>query len=265
MFIYVFIIGLIVGSFVNVVIYRIPARQSIVFGRSSCTHCLRKLSFYDLVPLISFLILGGRCRSCNKKISLVYPIVEACSGFIFLFSYLFFAHIGTGEWIFIVFILELFLILAVIDIQHLLLPDSLLLVLLAGAVSWSANGLANNKVDHWQVFDGSSLLGAGLLMALLFAVWFLSNGRGLGLGDIKLVGIIGLLFGFWGGLTILYIAIVTGALFGVALISVRRANLKTKLPLGTFFSAAVAIYVFFGSQIVRILSEVFYSVPFIVY
>ena len=254
---------MIVGSFVNVVIHRVPLGQSIVGGRSHCPHCCAKLAWYDLIPVVSFLILAGCCRACGKKISPVYPAIEVYSGFIAVMSYWFFAGSGWIAWTSGAFILELLLILAVIDFHHLILPDSLLTVLLVGAVVWSVIQKMIGSVGHWQIFDISSLAGAGVLAAIFFLVWLLSRGRGLGLGDVKLAGIIGLIFGFWGGLIVLYLAVAVGAIVGLILLLAHRANLKTKLPFGTLICASATFYVLGGEAVFSSLNRFFYTIPMI--
>lgn len=240
---YIFLFGLIVGSFLNVVIYRLPRGGSIVFGRSGCTHCNAKLAWYDLIPIVSFVVLAGRCRSCGKAISPIYPLVELYSGLIFVLAYFLFAADGWASWVFSIFILETFFLLAVIDFHHLILPDSLLVTIAAGAVIFSATlrivGLGSG---YWKLFSTDSLIGAGLLFAVFFLIWLITRGRGLGFGDVKLAGIVGLLFGWWSGLIIVYVAVVIGALLGFLLLLTRKANLKTKLPLGTLICLAATLH-----------------------
>lgn len=260
-FIYIFLLGLIVGSFVNVVIYRIPRGRSIVSGRSQCPSCSKKISWYDLIPLASFLILGGRCRACGKKISPAYPAIELYSGFVFVISYWFFAGSGWIAWVSAIFILELFLILAIIDLRHLILPDSLLIILLVGAAVWSLAQKLVDRAGHWQVFDINSLAGTGVLFTIFFLVWLFSKGRGLGFGDVKLAGIIGLIFGFWGGLIILYLAVAVGAVLGLTLLLTHQANLKTKLPLGTLICFSASFYILCGNIVLNKLSLIFYTIP----
>ncbi len=263
MYLYTFFLGLIVGSFVNVVICRIPRGQSIVRGRSKCPDCGRKLAWYDLIPVASFLALAGRCRTCGKKISPAYPAIELYSGFTVAVSYWFFAGSSWLAWLFVVFILELFLILAVIDLRHLILPDSLLTALLIGAIVWSSTQKLIGVAGRWQIFDFNSLAGAGVLFVVFFLIWLLSHGRGVGFGDVKLAGIVGLIFGFWSGLIILYLAIAVGAILGLTLLLTRRASLKTKLPLGTLICASATFYMLGGDVILDQLSIIFYAIPLI--
>jgi len=219
-------------------------------GRSKCPKCGKTIPWYDLIPLVSFFWLKLRCRQCKTRISWVYPLIELSSGVIFIISYVLFADVGVAYVLLQIFILELFLILAVIDLKHLILPDSILIFLIAG-------GLATFAIEPGINF----LVGAASLFALLLLVWWLSGGRGLGFGDVKLAGVIGLIFGFWGGLVVLYLAVILGALIGIFLLMTGRANLKTKLPFGTIISLSAMFYILGGNLILGRLGGLFYTIP----
>ena len=261
MFVYIFLLGLIVGSFVNVVIYRVPRGQSVVAGRSMCVYCRVKISWFDLIPIVSFLLLMGKCRNCDRKISWVYPIVELYSGIIFLFAFIS-NQPDIVTRIFLVFILELLLVLALTDLKNLILPDSILLVVLLGTVAYGI-------FEHWvgsysfNIFSLENIAGIVVLFSILFIPWFLSKGAWLGFGDVKLSGLVGLVFGIWGGLIIFYGALIFGMAVALILLASRQANLKTKLPLGTFISFSATVYIFWGSSIQNKIAGLFYSVPLI--
>lgn len=256
-----FILGLIVGSFVNVVIYRIPRGWSVIGGRSKCPDCGKRLAWFDLIPIASFIILKKRCRDCKVPISWTYPLAELYSGFVFLASYQLFSPGGAVNWLFAVFILELFLILGLIDLRRLILPDSLLIVLLGGSLIALAFSKLFDVRIGWGVSVSGSFIGAASLFAAFFVIWSLSKGQWLGFGDVKLAGIIGLIFGFWGGLAILYVAIILGALLGLFLLLARRANLKTKLPLGTLICASATFYLLGGNVLLGRVGSIFYTIP----
>lgn len=257
------ILGLAVGSFVNVVVYRVPRGKGIIWGRSACPNCDKKLAWYDLIPVVSFLIIGGQCRNCGKPISRIYPLVELYSGFVFLSSFYLFAANGLVSWLFAVFVLEMFLILGLIDLRHYILPDFLLLTLTVGVAALAAIQKWVGSSGGWEVFAWSNFIGAALFFAVLFLIWFLSKGQWLGFGDVKLGGIVGFIFGFWGGLAILYVAIVLGALLGLLLLLVHRANLKTKLPLGSFICFSATFYMLGGDVVLDRFAPYFYSIPLI--
>lgn len=254
MLVYIFFLGVIVGSFVNVVIYRLPLRESFARGRSRCPHCCKRLAWYDLIPIVSFLIIRGRCRHCRKKISPAYPLIELYSGFVFAVSYRLFGNLGSADWMFIIFILELLLILAVIDLRHLILPDSLLLVLVLGAIVYGLASRFYNVQSAFNIISLENLFAAFAGFLFFGAVWFFSRGRGVGLGDAKLAGILGFVLGPYGVIVASYGGIVVGAIVGLAYLLSRRGDWKTKLPLGTFMCFAATIYVFFGGQLKDIIA-----------
>lgn len=226
MIISILLFGFVIGSFLNVLICRVPAGQGVVFGRSHCPHCHATLALYDLIPLASFAILRGHCRSCRKAISFQYPLVELASGILFIFL-----------WTQPLFLIaaELLLAIAIIDYRHFIIPDSLLIVLAIAAL-W----------EH-HVF---SALGAFAFFATL---WLVSRGRWIGFGDAKLAGVLGLLFGFPAVGLIVYIAVLLGGLFGVTMIVLKKATMKTALPFGTLLSLCAGIYIFFNEPLIQVL------------
>jgi leader peptidase (prepilin peptidase)/N-methyltransferase len=244
----IFLIGLAAGSFVGVIIYRLPRGEQFVGGRSYCPNCGHILRWRDLVPVLSFLILLGRCRYCRNKISWDYPVIEVCSGIIFAASFFFLSPSGLAHWLFWVFILELFLILAFIDLKHLILPDSVMAVILAAFVCYEI--FVGKVTGGNSIFSFGNLISAAFLFLIFFLIWSFSNGKGIGLGDAKLAGLIGLVFGFWNSFFILYLAVIIGVLIGLILILQGRGSLKTKLPLGAFigFSAIVSTLFNFGAS-----------------
>lgn len=226
-----FLFGLIVGSFLNVLIYRIPRDQPFVAGRSHCPHCNHILAWYDLIPVASFLMLRGRCRYCGHTISPQYPIIEIISAIFFVFAPSAPALI----------VLELFLILAIIDYQHFIIPDGLLIALVIvspfmGAISW-------NHV--------LAVLGCG---GFFFALWAISKGRWIGFGDVKFAAVLGLLFGFPGAVVVIYIAVILGGLFGVILLVLHKATGKTPLPFGTLLGLCAIAFIFLEKPIMKALA-----------
>ncbi len=220
---YVFILGLLVGSFLNVLIYRLPRELPFVKGRSHCPRCDRVLVWYDLIPLISYIVLFGRCRSCKRHISLQYPLIELASGLLFVFA-------PSLLWL---IALEIFLVLSVIDLRHLLIPDGLLVVLVALALAMRV---------AWHSANLLSALGIGGFFLL---IWLISHGKWIGFGDVKLGAALGLLFGFPGAIVVLYGGVVFGGLVGIILLLLRKANRKTAVPLGTFLALAAIAYILY--------------------
>jgi len=239
------LLGLAVGSFVNVVIARLP-RDETLGGRSRCPHCSKTLKWYDLVPLVSYMILSGKCRYCSKKISIRYPLVELYSGIVFVLTFWTFANGSVFTWIVSFILLELFLILAVVDLKHLLLPDSIMIVALVVVV---VHVFFNSTSKFYTIFNQGNLISGLVLAAVFYLIWFITGKNKLGFGDIKLVGVIGLLFGYPGSLVVVYTAIILGLIIGVALMIFWKATGKTKLPLGTFLSFSASMFILFGTWV----------------
>ena len=247
-----FFFGTIIGSFLNVVIYRFNTGKSIN-GRSMCFSCGKTLQWYELVPLASFLVQHGKCIKCKSVISWQYPIVEALTGVMFVFLALkFLPMLLISQNLFLpvlvtyVYIWCLFLVIAVYDARHTIIPDRLV---------WFLNTLCFLSLFFFLDFQfvphlvPYALLLSGPLLALPFwALWFGSRGKWMGLGDAKLVLGIGWLLGIGGGLAALVLAFWGGAIFsiGLLLLKGKRYTMKSEIPFGPFLVLA-AFIVFISS------------------
>lgn len=240
------VLGLIVGSFVNVVAYRLPLGQSIVGGRSKCPGCGTQIAWYDLVPLVSFFVLNARCRNCRAKISWLYPLGEFLSGLIFIASFYFFYSLGWADLIFTAVILEIFLILFLADLKYLILPDIIMLVGLILIIIYGTLEKVRLVPAGYSILSVNNLVSAASFAALFYILWLGSKGKWIGLGDAKLAGLIGLLFGYVSGVFVLYLAVAMGGIVGLALLAATKADMKTKLPLGSFICLAATVYIFSG-------------------
>ena len=241
----IFIFGLAVGSFLNCVIYRLALPR----GRSFCPHCKHILSWQDLIPVLSFLILRGKCRYCQKKISWQYPLVELATGLLFV---LIFWHLGFGFdlafgfWILISCFL---IIIFVYDLKHFIIPDKII---------YPAIGV----VFIYNVLrDPTSLMRSGLA-AILAAGFFLSivlvsRGRWMGLGDVKLAFLMGLFLSFPNILIALFFAFLIGAIIGVGLILAKRKTLRSEVPFGPFLVTGTFFALFWGERIAQWYLDLF--------
>ena len=257
-------LGLKIGSFLNVCIFRIPRRQSIVSPRSSCTHCGQALKPYDNIPLISFLVLGGKCRFCKGTISWQYPVVEALTTALFWGT---FVSYGL-QWktaVLLVFFSAL-IVLVFIDLNHRLLPDVItlpgvalgialsLLVGIEDDVGTALLQLAGlpDSGGRW-VWLVSSLLGAFVcsgFLGLVGAVYFkLKKVEGLGGGDLKLMGMVGAFLGVKLGLMTIMLGSVLGALIGLAYIKMAGKDYRYPLPFGSFLGVAAIGVALWGEQL----------------
>src|SRR3989344_2468715 len=246
----VFVLGLIVGSFLNCVIYRIgisegsPRREAVGFlrGRSFCPHCKHILSWRDLIPIFSFLVLRGRCRYCKDKISIQYPLVELFTAIIFVFILNQELRIMNYEFsnsIFLIlnslflFTIASFLILIfVYDLKHFIIPDKV--VYPAIAITFLYNFIL-------------SLLVSGVGVAGFFLLIFLiSKGKWLGFGDVKLGFLLGLFLGFPKIAVALFISYLVGAIIGIGIIFLKKGTMKTEVPFGPFLIFGTFVALFFG-------------------
>jgi len=241
---YAAILGLIVGSYLNVVIYRLPRQMSTVLPRSRCPACGAPIGARDNLPVVSWLLLGGRCRACRAPISPRYPLIEAATAALFAACALCFQV--TVAALAAALFGSLLIALAAIDAEHLLLPDRLTLPGIAA-------GLA---LAPFLPFGGlkPALLGAGLGAGILLALsgaWLLLRGEeGMGLGDVKMLAMIGAFLGWKGMVVALFSASLLGAIVGVALLGRSRAGLKTKLPFGAFLALGGLFALFAGTPLV---------------
>lgn len=247
---FIFLWGLVWGSFINVLIYRLPRRLSVVWGRSFCPNCRKKISWYDNIPLLSFILLKGKCRSCQKPISWRYPLVELLTGVLFVFTL---EQIGLiGPISLIRLILSLILISGLIaiffiDLDQQIIPDRIIFPL---AILFSV----------YYLFTNPQLLIANCFMALIsfsffLLLLFITHGRGMGFGDVKFAFLIGLALGFPKTILALYLAFLTGALVGVILILAKKAKFGQKIPFGPFLSAATLVVFLWGEKIITIIGR----------
>lgn len=254
---YLFLIGLAAGSFVNVLIYRLPRREAILWGRSCCPHCRRVIKWFDLIPIVSFFLLGGKCRHCRQSISWRYPLVELYSGIVFVLAWRAIGQLsqaGLIDFLFFIFLIETFLVLFWTDLLHLILPDAVMIWATIVVVGYGFLEKLDLGRISFQILSLGHLLSVLLFASVFGFVWFVSKGKWLGLGDVKLVGLIGLIFGFVGGSFVLYSAVIIGGLTGLLLFLARWADGKTKLPLGSFISLGATVYLFTGLRLIYALN-----------
>ncbi len=234
----ILLFGLVIGSFLNVVIYRYPRGESLILPRSSCVHCKTMLHMVDLIPLLSYIFLKGRCRYCGAPVSWRYPLVEFLTALIFLLSYL---YLGlTPLFIKYVVILSMLLIISFIDLDISIIPNRLVLVLLLWSIAW--------QMIHPDISIAAA--GIGLLAGggLFFLIAVLSKG-GMGGGDIKLMAVLGFTAGWPLVLVVFLLAFILGAAVGLALMVIGKKTRRDPIPFGPFISLSFLISAFWGVQI----------------
>lgn len=230
----VFIFGLIIGSFLNCVIYRLEEDRSFLQGRSFCPHCKHKLGFFDLIPILSFLVLKGKCRYCRKPISWQYPLVELATAVIFVVAF------SILHSVFHILISAFLIVIFVYDLKHYLIPDK---------VIYPAIGTA--LIYDLLVFDLGTF-GAALSAAAFFAaIVLVSQGKWMGMGDVKFAFLMGLILGLPQTLVALFFAFLSGAIIGIGLILSRKKSLKSEVPFGPFLVAGTLVALFWGEGIIN--------------
>jgi leader peptidase (prepilin peptidase)/N-methyltransferase len=236
------VLGLCIGSFINVIIYRLPRGESIVTGRSHCTHCGNMIAWYDLFPLASYLLLGGRCRRCKASISWRYPLVESLTAALFLILYF---RFGLAPVLLkYLFLSALLVAVSFIDLERFLIPNSLVL---AGVVFGVAAVLLIRDTSLL-----SALLGAVSSSGFLLLVCLVSRG-GMGLGDVKLALVTGLFLGWPRGLEGVLIGACAGGLLGIVLLMTGIKGRKDPIPFGPFIALGAMIALVWGGQILHLL------------
>ncbi|WP_250442759.1 A24 family peptidase [Actinotalea sp. C106] len=244
------VLGLLIGSFLNVVVWRVPRRESIVSPPSACPQCEHPIRRRDNVPVLSWVWLRGRCRDCDARISPRYPLVEITTAALFVLVTARFGVDVPGVWALPAFfyLAAIGLALTLIDIDVHRLPDAI--VLPSYGVAAALLGLAT-----WGTGDWGSLLRAGLGGAILFVFYFLLlivYPRGMGFGDVKLAGVLGLYLAWlgWGALVIgAFSAFLVGGVFAVALVLTGRAGRKSGIPFGPWMVAGAAIGIAWGEAL----------------
>ena len=249
----VLVCGLIIGSFISAYTYRTPRNLSVIKGRSICPKCKTKISWYDNVPIVSYFFLKGRCRNCNKKISARYPLIEFSTAIIFLVSFFAQGLIRANvPWLmlipdyiflpFVIFLVSIFISIFVIDTEQQIIPDELifialcvafLILILSGYPKFYENLLAS--------------LASALFLLLLH---ILTRGAGMGLGDVKLAILIGLLLGINLGVLSIFLSFILGGAVALFLLILKKAHLGQRIAFGPFMIASYFIVMFFGDKIV---------------
>jgi leader peptidase (prepilin peptidase)/N-methyltransferase len=241
-------VGAAVGSFLNVVIYRLPEGQSVVTPRSHCTRCGTTIAWYDNLPVLSWLLLRGRCRSCHAAFSARYPLVELLTGLLLLALVV---RFGVGlELLFSFYFACSLLVVTYIDLDHRLIPDritlpgiaaGLVLALLApGEARWMA-------VQSWAI---GTLVGGGILWLVAWGYHVATGREGMGGGDVKLLAMIGAFLGWQGVLLTLLLSSFIGSAIGVLVMIRQGADSKLAIPFGPFLALGAIIALFWGDRIV---------------
>lgn len=240
----VFWIGAAVGSFLNVCIYRLPQGLSIAAPRSFCPACRAPIRAYDNIPILSFLLLGKKCRNCRAPIPWRYPLVEALTGLLALGLFLkmgptlsFFGYFSFAAAL---------VVITFIDLDHRIIPD---VISLPGIVVGFLLAVAGVTIGLWSSFIGI-IVGGGSLYLVAVVYEAVTKREGMGGGDVKLLAMIGAWLGWKAVLFTLFVSSFTGSLIGGAVMMARKEDGKLAVPFGPFLAASALAYVFFGEKLI---------------
>ncbi|MTV49392.1 prepilin peptidase [Heliobacillus mobilis] len=233
-----FSVGTLIGSFLNVVIRRMPRGESIVSPPSHCPSCGFRLQWRDLIPLFSYLLLLGRCRNCGSSIGIRYPLIELVNGLGYLGIFL---HRGFSlSSLSLMVLFSILLAVVFIDLDSMIIPDNLMLFGLLTGILLTAS-------QTWSVFV-EGIIGMVIGGGILLTIAVLSKG-GMGGGDIKLAGVLGLFLGSHQILLILFLSFLMGSVVGITLMIMKRKTMKDMIPFGPFLAMAAYISMFWGNSI----------------
>ncbi|MGE5474352.1 MAG: prepilin peptidase [Ignavibacteriales bacterium] len=273
---FIFILGIVFGSMVNVLVYRLPLEEDVVVKPSHCVNCDNKIKPYDLIPILSYIILGGKCRHCGEKISIRYPLIEMLTGLIFVGIFYRFGWdvslgpltITSSDAIFnllAVFTLSvIFLAVFFIDLKHYIIPNELIIAgLITGAVFAGLKTLkffmVGFKVVTTVAFNPNFLIDAGLglltgfiafLIIVLIGEWIM-KAEVMGMGDVKLMAVIGLFLGFKLTILSMFLAFIVGSVISVFLLATKIKGRKDMIPFGPFIVIGSSIALIWGTQILN--------------
>lgn len=243
---YLFLCGLFVGSFLNVLSDRLP-REETIMGRSYCEFCKHQLSWKDLLPVVSYIYLKGHCRYCKKKFSPAYPLSELFTASTFVLTgYLYTTYVSQNLLLGLVYVLISACLITILlsDIKYHIIPDEINIALvILGIIKLIFLG-----IDFQQFFF--HLIESFIVVIPLLLIFFGTKGRGMGFGDVKFAFIIGLFVGWLQGLLTLYIAFIAGACIGIILLIKGKAKMKSRMAFGPFLVCSLYLMMFFGEQIV---------------
>lgn len=250
---FLFILGTAIGSFLNVLIDRLPREESIN-GRSHCEFCKKILSPLDLIPVVSFLFLKGRCRYCGKRLSWQYPGIEILTGvlFVLIFNLKFVIYNSNFEFLISnLAIVSCLIVIFFIDLKNQIIPDemqiALFIIVLLSKIMLGLTGTAL----------GYALIAGLIVMLPILLLYLITRGRGMGFGDVKLAFNMGFFLGIKGGFVAIYLGFILGAFFGILLLLMKKKKMKSKIAFGPFLVIGMLIVMFFEKPIFSLIQKIY--------
>ncbi|MEN0058249.1 MAG: prepilin peptidase [Bdellovibrio sp.] len=238
-----FVLGALLGSFGNVIIYRLPRNESVVKPRSHCYSCKATVKWYDNIPIFSWFILRGRCRNCGAKYSFRYVVVELLTATLFALAY----HYIGMSWSLLEYLIFIFglVVCTFIDLDHMILPDEFTLT---GIVVGLIGAALNPQREFLDALFGV-LMGGGFLWGMAYVYYLITKQEGMGGGDIKLLAWIGAMLGWKAIPFVIMSSAIIGSIVGLTVAARQKAGLKTMIPFGPYLALAALLYVFGGETI----------------
>ena len=242
---FAFVFGMVVGSFLNVCICRMPKNESIVSPPSHCPHCSYQICWYDNIPLVSYLLLRGKCRGCGAHISLQYPLVELINGLLTLFLFLRFGPTLAFAALFL--FCSALVVITFIDLEHQIIPDEISLsgIVVGFVLSFFLEG------HTWLNSLLGILLGGGSLLLVAYLYQRVTGKDGMGGGDIKLLAMMGAFLGWKAVPFIIFASSLVGSLIGVTIMLLQKKDTKLAIPFGPYLAFGAILYIFYGRPLIR--------------
>lgn len=241
----IMIYGLLIGSFLNVLIYRIPRDESIAFPGSHCPTCNHKLVWYDNIPLFSYISLKGKCRYCKTKISSQYPLIEALNALVYILLFIKFGF--SPIFVFYALVASALIAIAIIDLKRLIIPDSLVISIIIFAVLYKS---LNYFIYGISPLILDSILGLLIAGGIFLAIVILSRG-GMGGGDVTLIGALGFVLGLKYILLTIFLSFLYGSIISIFLLATKLKTRKDPIPFGPFIILAFFTTIFFGQSLLQ--------------
>lgn len=244
MTILIIIYGLIIGSFLNVCIYRIPKQESIVLPRSHCLNCNSSLKYYDLIPVFSFFLNKGKCRYCSIEISRQYPLIESINAFMYIIV---FHKFGLSlNFLFYSIIFSILIVVTLIDLKHMIIPDGLIITILVVTIIHKALLYAIYKTSPGLIDSSLGLI----LSSTFFVLIIIISKGGMGGGDLKLIGSLGFILGTINVFLTIFISFILGSIISIFLLVTKIKDIKDPIPFGPFIVIAFIVTIFWGQELI---------------
>lgn len=254
-YVLVFALGLAIGSFLNVLIYRLPRKLGFVNGRSFCPKCEAPIAFYDNIPVLSWLILRGKCRKCKAKISFRYPAVELLNGFSWLFF--FWQHGLDAEFFIYSYLASVLIVIFFVDIDYQIIPD---IITLPGMVLGLGVAFLPGGLNIWQALIGLVVGGGALYVVAMLGDWLFKKDS-MGGGDIKMAAMLGAFLGWQKIILIFFGSAFIGMIVSIILMSVSKKIRENRvIPFGPFIAVAAVVAILYGEKIITFYLNHFWMV-----